>query len=178
MTRSKQGNFIPIPGDRMLEAIGTVAVKWSALEFQIDNILYWASSPHDPSVTRILNSYGVQQRWEHLKGTLRRDYPHHPGTPRLIVLVDRALSIKGERDAIIHGLYAAPTSAASKAEAVIFTLKSHKSRPDWPISRPRVLEAAQKVDVLLAELINHLLDHGEKLGNSILPNAWRHKDHA
>jgi hypothetical protein len=177
MAKTPSDQFVPIPGAKMLEAIGTVAVKWSALEFQIDNILYWASSPHDAEVQRILNGQGVQQRWDRLKKILREEYTSQPGTSKLMSLIDRGLSIKGERDRIMHGLYAAPDSPNAKAEAVILALKNHKVRAEWPVTRPRVLDAANKIDRLLSEIINHLLDHGERIGNSILPNAWRHADH-
>ncbi|THV22904.1 hypothetical protein [Peteryoungia ipomoeae] len=176
MAKSKGSEFIPVPGEKMLEAIGLVAVKWSALEFQIDNLLYWASSPDDQDTTHVLNHFGTQQRWERLKNILRQEHSKHPGTAGLVALVDKALGIKGERDQIIHGLYSEPASKATKAEVVIITLKSHKVKTEWPVNRPRVLQAAKKIDALLAQILNHLLDHGERLGNSILTNAWRHKD--
>ena len=177
LTKPKHGDFVSIPGDKMLEAIGIVAVKWSALEFQIDNLLYWAAAPSDPEIQRVLNAHGVQQRWECLKNILRKEYANHVGTARLISLIDKALSIKGERDQIIHGVYSTPDSPQAKAEAVILTLKSHKVRTEWPVTRMRVLSTAYKIDLIVGEIIAHLLDHGERLGNSILPNAWRHKDH-
>ena len=176
MAISKDSKFIAVPGERMLEAIGTVAVKWSALEFPIDNLLYWASSPDDTETAYILNNSSVKRRWGRLKSILQQEYSGHVGTLGLLDLIDKALSIKGERDQIIHGIYSQTISPDSKAEAVIMALKGHKIRNEWPVSRPRVLQAADKIDSLLAKIINHTLVHGTRLGNSTLPNAWRHKD--
>jgi len=172
----KAPEFVAVPGPKLLEAIGTVTVKWSALEFLLDNMLFWASDPADTKTADLMSGGSTRARWGTLKDILRREHGARPGTAGMISLVDDALSIKGERDQIVHGIYADHRANPSPETAVAITLKRHKVRTEWPVTRPRILAAAAKIDALVARITNHQLAHGERLGNSILPNAWRHKD--
>jgi hypothetical protein len=172
----KQQEMIAVPGSKLLEAIGTVTVKWSALEFMIDNALFWASDPADTKTAEIMAGGATRTRWGTLKDILRRDHGTHPGTMGLIALIDGALSIKGERDRIVHGIYGDHKTSPSPDAALAIVLKRNKIRTEWSVDRPRIFATAAKIDALVANIMNHLMDHGERLGNSILPNAWRHKD--
>lgn len=176
---SKGGeNFVAIPRAKLLEAIGTVAVKWSALEFQIDNLLYWASDPADEEgIKSFLNTKGFQQRCERLKTILRTDHAATDGTLCLIQIIDSALSVKGERDQIIHGLYGDPGSSKTNADAILIALKGHKQRTEWPITRLRVITTARKIDQICQDISNHLLTHAKDIGGgSFWAVTWRHKD--
>ena len=109
MSHKQNEGFVSIPRPKLPEAIGTVAVKWSSLESQIDNLLYWASDPNDSDFPGFLNSRGFQHRCEKLKSILRSEHAAHAGTTGLIALIDQALGIKSEREQIIHGIYTDPT---------------------------------------------------------------------
>ena len=171
-------NFVAIPGPRLLEAIGTVTVKWSALEFQIDNLLYWASDPADEEdIKSVLKTKGFRQRCERLKTILRSDYGAKIGTVHLVSIIDSALSLKGERDQIIHGLYGDPASSKTNADAILMTLKGHKMQTEWPITRLRVIKTAKAIDQICLNISNHLLEHSTDVGGGFfMAVTWRHKD--
>ncbi|WKL21289.1 hypothetical protein QYR00_05850 [Agrobacterium tumefaciens] len=177
MTKGSE-NFVAIPGSRLLEAIGMVSVKWSSLEFQIDNMLYWASDPADEEgIKSFLKTKGFQQRCERLKSILRSEYGDTNGTSRLISIIDAALSLKGERDQIIHGLYGDPASSKTNADAILMTLKGHNLRTEWPITRLRVVKTAKAIDHLCLSISNHLLEYSTDVGGgSFMAMTWRHKD--
>jgi len=173
----KEEEFVSIPGPKLLEAIGTVAVKWSALEFQIDNLLFWASDPAGEDIGAFINSKGVQQRCDKLKSILRTDHATTPGTQGLIDLIDKVLAMKNEREQIIHGLYVDPASSKTNADAIIINFKSHKQKTEWPITRLRALTTAKKIDQLCNSIFLHVISHGKDIGGgTIWPITWRHKD--
>ncbi|CAH0132556.1 hypothetical protein SRABI05_00083 [Agrobacterium fabrum] len=171
-------NFVAIPGPRLLEAIGTVAVKWSALEFEIDNLLYWASDPADEEgIKSFLKTKGFQQRCDRLKTILRSEHLAKSGTLRLVSIIDGALSLKGERDQIIHGLYGDPASSKTNADAILTTLKGHKIHTEWPITRLRVVKTAKAIDQICLNISNHLLEHSTDVGGGFfMAITWHHKD--
>jgi hypothetical protein len=167
--------FVPIPGPRLLEAIGVISVKWSALEFMVDNILLWASAVDDAQTAELLRRGSVSQRWGRLRELLQSDYKDSPGSSGMVQLVNLALSLKGERDALVHGLYADRETNPSPEAVIAIVMKAHEMKREWPVTRVRILETAKKLDQLVARIVNHQMDFGERLGNSIRPNAWRHQ---
>jgi hypothetical protein len=174
---AEEKEFIAVPGPKLLEAIGTVAVKWSALEFLIDNLLFWASDPAGEDIGTFINRKGVQQRCDKLKTILRTDHAKTPGTQGLIELIDKVLAMKNEREQVIHGLYLDPASSKTNADAILINLKSHKQKTEWPITRLRVLTTAKKIDQLCNAISLHLINHGKDIGGgTIWSITWRHKD--
>lgn len=177
MGSKEPDDFVAVPGTKLLEAIGTVAVKWSALEFQIDNLLYWASDPNGEDIAAFINSKGFQQRCDKLKSILRSDHGDKLGTRGLIELIDKATGMKSEREQVIHGMYIDPASSKTNADAILITLKGHKQKTEWPVTRLRVLQTAKKIDQLCNAIFLHLLNHGKDIGGgTIWPITWRHKD--
>lgn len=173
---ANESNFVPIPGPKLLEAIGTVTVKWAVLEFLLDNQLWWVTDPSDPDVEPFMKRSSTRGRWDRLKDILRVEYKDNPETVHFLKLIDHALSIKGERDAIVHGLYTDPTKPQN--DALIIMMKGNKVRNEWPVSAKRAKETAQKIDDLTSAIFHQLFFRaGEDIGGgSRLPNTWRHKD--
>lgn len=168
-----------LPGPKMLEAIGRVAVEWGALEAELDRVLFWASDPNDTTAEDILKNGPVRKRCELLKDILEREHADHPGTAELISVIDDALSLKGERDRIIHNDYALPDGDAphdpDPSRLMLSAWRSRKKSQDWCVNHARIKATAKKINAVLLREANLQFQCCERLGNSIRLNAWRHK---
>ncbi|WP_137113857.1 MULTISPECIES: hypothetical protein [Mesorhizobium] len=164
--------FIAIPKPKMLEAIGLVTVKWAILDQILNQSLFWASDPDDIDTVKLLSQGSTVKRWAKLKDLLRMDFAREAGSEGMILLIDEALSIKGERDKIVHWPY---SDGSSSETAAIFSIRNFDHA--WYVDRPRVMQTAQKIDRLLARIFNHMLDHGERSGEGesmfVRPTGWR-----
>jgi len=172
----KEQAFVAIPGEKLLEAIGEVSVKWAALEWQLDNMLSWASDPADTDTARLLKEGSIRKRWNRLKHTVRLEHSTHPGTLGLTLLIDECLQLKGERDKVVHGVYGEDGSNATPEAAIVMLMQGglEKGR-GWAVTRPKVLEVARKIDAMVKRVFDYRMSFAEPMGNAFRLNAWRHK---
>lgn len=167
--------FTPVPGPKMLEAIGAVTVKWSALEMFIDNLLYRASDPADIETEKIRNTGSTRQRWRRLCQVLNEDYANHPGTTEIVGLISKALDLKHERDLVVHGIYS--DTDLPRLINLIGVKRNTAKGKDWGIDRFRIIETASKIDRLVAKIIDCQMRYPTKVSDdSWLFGSWRHAD--
>ena len=175
----KEQAFVAIPGEKLLEAIGEVSVKWAALEWQLDNMLFWASDPADAETDKLIREGSARARWRRLKDIVKLEHATHPGTLGLTMLIDDCLSLKGERDKVVHGVYGDHTSPET---AMLMMMQGgYEKGRGWAVTRPKVLEVARKVDEMARRLADYRMTYAQPLdpaGSSFRMNAWRHKERA
>jgi len=175
----KDQAFVAIPGEKLLEAIGEVSVKWAPLEWQLDNMLFWASDPADAETARLLSEGSIRKRWNRLKEVVRVEHSAHPGTLGLTILIDECLQLKGERDKLIHGVYGAQDGTITPEAAVVVMMQGgYEKGRGWAVTRPKVMEVARKIDGMVRQIFDYRMRFAEPLGNSFRLNAWRHKARA
>jgi hypothetical protein len=173
---SKYQQVVPVPGPKLLEAIGEVTVKWAALESLLDSLLFWASDPADGTIADLLARKSIDVRWSRLKEIIVKDHTGHPGNTALLTVIGDALSVKGQRDTLVHGIFSDRNNNPSP-DAVLATIMGKRGFQDWAVDRPRILETARKIDEIASRFMNLQIDYGERISDTtIRMNAWRHKD--
>lgn len=170
----KEQAFVPIPGEKLLEAIGVVVVKWSALEWSLNNALFWASDPNNSEELDALTGGETSRRWRLLKRLLQERYGVKPGALEMVGLVDQAMSLKTKRDNVIHGIYGEDPNDTNAVFAIL--IKKAEYKHERRMDRPSLMKLASDIDRLVAKIFNLQIDSAFLQGHQFARTPWRHPD--
>jgi len=166
--------FVAIPKEKILEAIGVVVVKWSALEFLLNNTLYWAIDPNNEDEQKTLTTGETSRRWHLLKQLLQRRYGVVPGALEMAELVTEAMTLKTKRDNVVHGVYGGDDANPESVFAIL--IKNSKYRHERRYDRSTLMKIAADVDVLAGKIFMLQAESAMARSRNFGRTPWRHPD--
>jgi len=153
--------------DKVIYGIGMVSYQWSCIENFID--IWILNTRGQPAEAILGNQSTFMQRAKLLRDTVHQQATE-PWRTRLIRIIDQITGTKGERDRIIHHLWALDGERPS-----VTNIRPSSKEDVWKIDYPKLRAVALKLDAHRHSLIAVQLEAcASSDGPKTIENAWRH----